>query len=424
MFKHEFPHSNHSLLRPGSMIILAGIDAHLFLFAIFMTPPPSNVDIMPRERALSFTHDPRLSLSSDNSGTDRFTRRLARNSLLCDIHEFADRNYRPSSHFKRPVHTYAEVDESNHCLDISEKTPACNCVNPEADDSTVQLRYRQEGPRPRQTRDSGSFSRRFKSSNFVPFDDISYIFQPSYLSWTSDQNRAIQRALYENIPDRILETDILSSSLPSLHETAMTPSDSDNLSPSSETRMLCKPNGNSQTAHNHKKSMKENIKHHIVILLDFKFFIYFLSSIIWSVATSFHVTFVPEVIVTKGHSAKDAAFVMTFYGIGQLVGCVAISILGNFVGNQLLLYVLSNIFNGITLVIVPFFSSYLEFAVLLTFQGLAYGGILGLYMIVTVDFVGVDDMEIGLGYVLLASGIGCFVGPVFGGMWFRMLSFE
>ena len=235
----------------------------------------------------------------------------------------------------------------------------------------------------------------------IPDDDISNIFIPSYYSWLPGYqgNGVASTPIEEDYNDQAADI-----------ENAQRP----------EERSLVshedKSGSSDYLADTKHRTVMDEMKKHLAILLNFNFIIYFISTLLWSLTTTLFVTFGPDFFVMKGHSDLDSAFVFTFYGVGQFCGCIFVSILGSFVGRKrMLLFVLANVLTGLFMGIVPFFSSFTEIAVMLVSLGLVYGGILGLYMIVMVDIVGTDDMDIGLGYIMLGSGIGCFIGPPIGG---------
>lgn len=239
------------------------------------------------------------------------------------------------------------------------------------------------------------------SLDSLPEDDISRVFIPSYLTWVPSFRNSFRMRRQSSVR----ETAILGS-----EEELLSESHDEKCSYVDKVSLV----SSTKDSFRH-VSAKEHFKENIRVLTNFKFIVYLFSTVVWSMTTTMFGTFGPELIVTKGHEAVEAAFVFTFYGLGQLLGCIFISIAGNFMGRHVILYMVANVLTGALMSIVPLFNSFTELAVVLVVLGFVFGGILGLYMIVSTDLVGVNDMEIGLGYVLLASGVGCFAGPPLGG---------
>ncbi|XP_005097301.1 monocarboxylate transporter 14 [Aplysia californica] len=383
----------------GSLVIVAGIDAHLFIFALLMLPPPNPSNL------------PDLSASYSSIGS-------------------TTEDCEPGRAPEKFDEAVTEIPLKDNASVLSKRSSIVS------DSSASEAQYRQR----RERHDSSGLQRnssvrsnsfRLRDSNasyalrrqsrprsllFAPTDDISRILAPSYIHWSPFWDQDSQPAFHfgdDELLHDIPETEILSI----CSDSADGISSNDKGSPlSSKTTQNTLQSGQASMIERNKESFKEQLKKHIAILTDFRFAIYFVSTIIWSLTTTMFFTFGPELIVIKGYSPQESAFVFTFFGVGQLVGCIIISILGNLFGRRIIIYVVTNILTGVFLGVVPLAYSFVELSVVLVLLGLAYGGILALYMSVMVDLLGVADMEVGLGYVLLASGLGCFSGPPLGGV--------
>ncbi|CAL1536650.1 unnamed protein product [Lymnaea stagnalis] len=392
-----------------SLLILAGLQMHLLIFALLMLPPP----ILPRQSPSNDSLSNPLMVSQTSTSTDK----LMKGNLG---HRFPERPHlhkKDSSQFSGASGLVTEHQEAKQFKFSTFKSSEHNETKRDGhwapldrtDEESLQTSYNSNSRGGSQTaQDEDVLLRRPRVRSPLPADDISFVFRPSYLSWVSDKNCSNRSSwIYDMFPQHVLETAIVSSS--DRPKTAVNGVYKNKHSaPSSHAR--------STTAgvlpH---KTLKETMKHHLLIFANFKFIIYLISTFFWSLSTTMFLTFGPELIVMKGHSAYSTAMVFTFYGVGQLIGCIIISILGSCIGKRMLLYIISNSLTGVFISISPVYDSYLEIAVVLLCMGLAYGGILGLYMIVMVDIVGVNDMEIGLGYIMFSSGLGCFTGPPLGG---------
>lgn len=63
----------------------------------------------------------------------------------------------------------------------------------------------------------------------------------------------------------------------------------------------------------------------------------------------------------------------------------------------------------------PVLHTMLALALVNSLCGLANGISLGLTVIMVSDFLGSKLIGDGMGYLMLACGVGCFIGPPFGG---------
>lgn len=390
----------------GSLIILAGLQMHLFIFALLMLPPPVLPPQSPSNDSLS-NHPmvTRANVSTDKLVKDNIDHKsqgrpqlsikdsLQLSGASSSMYEHQEIKQFKFSTFKSSEHNPTTRESHWGLLDRT-------------DEESLQTSYNSRVSHTAQ--DEEVLLRRPRVKSKLPEDDISFVFRPSYLSWISDQNCSNRSSwIYDMFPQHVMETAIITSSDRS-KPTRNGVCKNKKLDPSSQVR-------NTAAGVVPHKTLKETMKHHMLIFVNFKFIIYLISTFFWSLSTTMFLTFGPELIVRKGHSAYNTAMVFTFYGVGQLIGCIIISILGSCIGKRMLLYIISNSLTGLFICISPVYDSYLQIAVVLLCMGLAYGGILGLYMIVMVDIVGVNDMEIGLGYIMFSSGLGCFTGPPLGG---------
>ncbi|KAL3854962.1 hypothetical protein ACJMK2_014197 [Sinanodonta woodiana] len=160
------------------------------------------------------------------------------------------------------------------------------------------------------------------------------------------------------------------------------------------------------------------IKDQLRNVFSFGFIIYFFNNIFWNMGSSAVIFFGPAFNVNVGLEKQDATIVFTMIGCGTCVGCVLGGLLGNLsCCNRIAVYIFANIANGtLTLVFVlPFLHTFWSLLILSMLWGLMYGFILGLLMVVTADIVGAEALGYGYGYLMLASGIGCSVGPPLAG---------
>ncbi|KAL3854960.1 hypothetical protein ACJMK2_014195 [Sinanodonta woodiana] len=155
-------------------------------------------------------------------------------------------------------------------------------------------------------------------------------------------------------------------------------------------------------------------------VFSFGFIIFFFNNIFWNMGASTVIVFGPAFNIHVGFEKEDATVVFTMIGCGACVGCVLGGLVGNLsCCNRIAVYIFANIANGtLTLLyLLPFLYTFWSLLILSLLWGLMFGFIVGLLMVVTADIVGAETLGYGYGYLMLANGIGCSVGPPLAG-WF------
>ncbi|KAI8797640.1 monocarboxylate transporter 9 [Biomphalaria glabrata] len=156
---------------------------------------------------------------------------------------------------------------------------------------------------------------------------------------------------------------------------------------------------------------------HIFIFTHSGFNIYFLSNIMWNAGFSIVNSFAPEFLRERGMSTIVAAYLVGGCGFGCFLGGIFGGVFGNFkFVNRQAFYIVSNLLCGLTLIIFPFYDDIVFYALCLIGNGLFFGVILGLLIILLTDLIGVESLENGLGYLMLSNGVGTFIGPPLAGL--------
>ena len=70
---------------------------------------------------------------------------------------------------------------------------------------------------------------------------------------------------------------------------------------------------------------------------------------------------------------------------------------------------------GVTLIVVPFCKSYVEFMVVSILFGF-FSAALQMNPVIMVDLLGVENLSLALGYVMIFRGVGVFSGPPIAGL--------
>ncbi|XP_070181608.1 monocarboxylate transporter 13-like [Littorina saxatilis] len=162
---------------------------------------------------------------------------------------------------------------------------------------------------------------------------------------------------------------------------------------------------------------KQFLKKRLCIFCDFGFDVYFVSNILWNCGAAVYIAFGPDFFIMQGLDKMDSSFMLTLFGLGEFVGGIAGEILGNIEGfNRLNIYISVNLMGGVMVFLFPVTDGYAAYGTLSFFFGLCFGVILGLLIIVMTDLLGADRIGDGLGYLMIANGIGAFTGPPIAGI--------
>ncbi|XP_076458161.1 monocarboxylate transporter 14-like [Babylonia areolata] len=161
---------------------------------------------------------------------------------------------------------------------------------------------------------------------------------------------------------------------------------------------------------------KVKVLHNIYLFTDIDFDIYFISSILWNSTAASLLSFGPELTAERGISPINSAWLLTILGLGDFIGGILGGVIGNvWVNHRQAQYISANIAMGLCVIALPFGTTFGEFAVILACAGINFGVILGLLVVVLIDLIGAPNLGDGLGYIMLANGMGAFTGPALTG---------
>ena len=151
---------------------------------------------------------------------------------------------------------------------------------------------------------------------------------------------------------------------------------------------------------------------HIYIFTNYGFNIYFLSNIMWNASYAITQSFAPEFLQERGMTLMGAAWLSGAFGLSSFVGGVVGGVIGNIDGvDRQRLYRSACVLMGVAILVFPQVNQVEHFAAALVVAGLALGIILGLLIVVLTDLVGAESLGNGLGYLMLSNGMGTFLGP-------------
>ena len=151
---------------------------------------------------------------------------------------------------------------------------------------------------------------------------------------------------------------------------------------------------------------------HIYIFTNYGFNIYFLSNIMWNASYAILQSFGPEFLLERGLTLMEAAWLSGAFGLCSFVGGVVGGVVGNIDSvDRQRLYTLACLMMGVAILGFPLVHQVTLYAAALVVAGLALGIILGLLIVVLTDLVGAESLGNGLGYLMLSNGVGAFLGP-------------
>ena len=170
---------------------------------------------------------------------------------------------------------------------------------------------------------------------------------------------------------------------------------------------------------------KSSVKSKRAFVIDFfrvmkniPFIIYFINNLFWNFGGVLTLILEPEYFTSINFTPDEASQLMSCSGIGSFIGCAVGGAVGNlpFI-NRMAMYFIVNLAIGLEgfLILQPFAHSFLVLAIIIGTWDFLYGLLLGLLVVVTADLVGAESLGDAMGFLMLASGIGCVAGPPIGG---------
>jgi len=141
------------------------------------------------------------------------------------------------------------------------------------------------------------------------------------------------------------------------------------------------------------------------------FFTYTLSMIAGMMTIGHVVSFVED----KGFSALQAAFALTILSIGNGAGRIISGIISDKIGRKKTLMLIFNLI-GITMLVLYYLDPLVLIYLAAGSIGFCCGGFLAVYPPATADFFGPKYFGLNYGLLFIGYGVGCFLGPWFGGL--------
>ncbi|XP_061177349.1 monocarboxylate transporter 9-like [Saccostrea echinata] len=181
-----------------------------------------------------------------------------------------------------------------------------------------------------------------------------------------------------------------------------------------EEDALCKNNELPRNSLNEVEKLALNKKSTCSILCDYAFIIFFANNIFWNMGVVIILLFGPQYLLYVGLDEQSSALVFSIGGIGAFIGSILGGLLGNIKNLRLdIAYVIITVITGLICLImpVPMFHSFGGLVFLYVAFSVMANMISGLLVVAVASIVGADAIGTGMGYIMLANGIGSIAAP-------------
>lgn len=160
------------------------------------------------------------------------------------------------------------------------------------------------------------------------------------------------------------------------------------------------------------------------IFRNIKFSVYFLDILLWNAGTVILFFQGLEYLQDQiGYNKETISSIVAAIGIGIAFGSLFGGILSSVeCCDKVMIYFMFHLVNGLSAILFVYVNRYKIFIFLAIIFGMTLGGILGIMYVIALDLISLKSTEklkadwvTVAGYVMLANGIGCFIGPPFAG---------
>lgn len=154
------------------------------------------------------------------------------------------------------------------------------------------------------------------------------------------------------------------------------------------------------------------------LLSNGPYVLFTINNVLWNIGSFFFVLLGPDYYTKIGLSLTQAATLLSIAQSTKVCGTIVGGFLGNHHSiNRCVLYLFTILVSGLCIITLtlPVLHTMLAFALVNSLYGLATGISQSLTVILVSDFVGSKLIGDGMGYLMLACGVGCFIGPPVGG---------
>nr|XP_022292383.1 monocarboxylate transporter 14-like [Crassostrea virginica]XP_022292384.1 monocarboxylate transporter 14-like [Crassostrea virginica] len=181
-----------------------------------------------------------------------------------------------------------------------------------------------------------------------------------------------------------------------------------------EATAFCKKNITPRDSLNEVEKLALTKKSTCSILCDYAFIIFFANNIFWNMGVVIILLFGPQYVLFIGLNEQDSALIFSIGGIGAFLGSIMGGLLGNVKNLRLdVAYIVITVLTGVVCLIfpLPVFHSFGGLVFLYVAFAVLSNMIAGLLIVAVAAIVGADAIGTGMGYIMLANGIGSIVAP-------------
>ena len=152
------------------------------------------------------------------------------------------------------------------------------------------------------------------------------------------------------------------------------------------------------------------------LLKDVRFVIFALHVAGWQLGQVLMMVLFGDFVKHRGLSGTDTAQMLSVFGLGSALGRILSALTADVIcSKKLNFYNTGTIMRAVAMFLVPSFSTYWPLMFLMLINGMGFGFEGGTFVAGTTQLTGVRKVVGALGYVSLTTGVGCLVGPPYGG---------
>ena len=177
---------------------------------------------------------------------------------------------------------------------------------------------------------------------------------------------------------------------------------------------LCNVSGTPRNSLNALEELALTKKSTCSVLCEYTFIIFFINNILWNMGVVIVLLFVPQYFTSVALDEQTSATVFSIGGFGAFFGSIIGGILGNFPKLRLdAVYIVITVLTGCVCLLFPVsaFHSFGGLTFLYVVFSVLCNIIAGLLVVAVASIVGPKAIGTGMGYAMLANGIGSVAAP-------------
>ena len=177
---------------------------------------------------------------------------------------------------------------------------------------------------------------------------------------------------------------------------------------------LCNVSGTPRNSLNALEELALTKKSTCSVLCEYTFIIFFINNILWNMGVVIVLLFVPQYFTSVALDEQTSATVFSIGGFGAFFGSIIGGILGNFPKLRLdAVYIVITVLTGCVCLLFPVsaFHSFGGLTFLYVVFSVLCNIIAGLLVVAVASIVGPNAIGTGMGYAMLANGIGSVAAP-------------